>query len=70
MTADGSWHGAVPHMDQADDAKRAVEEAQRAATDEWGVLLRPRHSRRDYARQIVLDVAVVVVALVIIALLS
>ncbi len=51
-------------------AERAVADAERASSDEWAVLVRPRHSRKAYARQIAVDVAIALVALLIMVLLS
>lgn len=76
MTADGSRSPSVSQVDNPDDERRALaaeqalDDADRAASNEWSVLVRPRHSRKDYLRQIVIDVAVVVVALLVIVVLS
>jgi pantothenate kinase type III len=43
---------------------------ERRTSDEWAVLVRPRHSRKAYARQIAVDVAIALVALLIMVLLS
>jgi len=58
---------------RAQATEQALDDAERAASNEWAILVRPRHSRngrKDYVRQIVIDVAVVVVALLIVAVLS
>jgi len=76
MTADGSTPASVSQARSPDDERRALaaeqalDDADRAASNEWSVLVRPRHSRKDYVRQILLDVAVVVVALLVIVVLS
>ena len=56
-----------PFADAADGGDGGVEQA---SDDEWAILVRPRHSRREYVRQIAIDAAVVLIALVVIALLS
>ena len=57
-------HGSRPveHM--------SAEPVEDSPPDDWAILVRPRHSRRDYVRQIVIDTALVVAVLAIIALLS
>lgn len=76
MTAHGLPHAAGSgRHEQAHDprlaaAERAVADAERAASNEWSVLVRPRRSRKTYVRQIVIDAAIALVALLIIALLS
>lgn len=63
MTARGFRRRPLDLGDVADDAERA-------ARDEWSVLVRPRGSKKAYARQILIDVAIAVVALAVIAFLS
>jgi len=48
----------------------SAEPVEDSPPDDWAILVRPRHSRRDYVRQIVIDTALVVAVLAIIALLS
>jgi hypothetical protein len=79
MTARGS-HRATPSgvehpgVDRAAAERRgdweALEALEPSVSDEWAMLARRHHSSRQYGRQIAIDVAVVVVALLIIALLS
>lgn len=58
------------HDPRLEAAERAVADAERAASNEWSVLVRPRGSRKTYVRQILIDAAIALVALLIIALLS
>ena len=59
-----------PFADAADAADGGDGGVEQASDDEWAILVRPRHSRREYVRQIAIDAAVVLIALVVIALLS
>ncbi|MGH8889938.1 MAG: hypothetical protein ACRDV3_09315 [Acidothermaceae bacterium] len=64
----------MSHANEADDVLRVDDDAATAAdkvlSNEWSALERPRGSRRQYMRQIVIDVLIVAAAALIIALLS
>ena len=60
---------AAPRPDRPGAGATAQPDAERDA-DEWAILVRPRRSKREYTRQVAIDVVVVLVALVVVALLS
>jgi len=74
MTAGRPRRDSMSPASEADDALRVDDDASTAAdkvlSNEWSALDRPRRSRTQYLRQIVIDVLIVAAAAVVIALLS